>query len=238
MAVGGPSDGSPTKQLAHLYRELDADAIRQRSWEHTSALEVFYRLGRLRAIAALLRDRGIVLGGASILDIGCGYGRSLIDLLVLGAEPQRLAGVDVLEDRVDRARSVLSNADLRVGDATSLPWPDDTFDVVTQFTALSSIADARWRMAAANQMRRVLKPNGVIVSWDLVRRFGDSPAGLGRGELVRLFNPTSMDTRRTGLDPRLASRLTGRFERVAMALETASLRPSHLAVAMAFEGFE
>jgi len=102
------------------------------------------------------------LGGQKILDIGCGDGRHLVDLESWGARRGDLAGIDLSESRVLRARTRLCaaraeslGADIRVGEASNLPWPDATFDIVHQSTVFTSIIDDRMKQAVADEMLRV-----------------------------------------------------------------------------------
>jgi ubiquinone/menaquinone biosynthesis C-methylase UbiE len=225
---------SPTDSITATYASYDLDPARQRAWRPTEPLEVFYRLGRINTLARLLRVVGSSLEDAVVLDVGCGYGRSLIDLMVLGADPGRLHGIDVLPDRVERLRRWLPPANVRSGDARELPWPDGHFDFVTQFTALSSIPELRDRRAVVSEIRRVLRPDGLFFSWDLIARFGSSPAGLSRKQLVELCQPNMILAATTGLDPRIASRVIRKMPMVARNLEQVGVAPSHLAAVIRF----
>lgn len=55
---------------------------------------------------------------------------------------------------------------LVVGDASRLPYPDGSFDLVYQATALSSMPSRAMRDRVAVEMRRVVRPGGFIVSYD------------------------------------------------------------------------
>ena len=50
------------------------------------------------------------LAEASALEIGCGGGSNLLDLIQLGFSPDRLVGNDLLADAVDKARARLPSA--------------------------------------------------------------------------------------------------------------------------------
>jgi SAM-dependent methyltransferase len=109
-----------------------------------------------------------------------------------------------MEDRVRRARERFPDLDVRAGSATELPFEDGSFDLVNQFTVLSSVLDPDVRAAIAGEMRRVARPGGVLLSYDLRpsprvlaaarRRIGGAPAdaatptvALDEQELRRLF---------------------------------------------------
>ena len=58
----------------------------------------------------------------------------------------------------------MPGADLRVGAVERLPWPDDSFDVVTAFNVLQFAADF---LAALTEARRVTRPGGrvAVCNW-------------------------------------------------------------------------
>jgi ubiquinone/menaquinone biosynthesis C-methylase UbiE len=141
------------------------------------------------------------LAGARVLDVGCGSGYFLQRLHEYGAADCH--GIDLMEDRIARGRELYPTLELQVGSATELPFPDGRFDLVAQFTCLSSILDDGVRLEAAREMRRVAA-GGWILSWDMrrVRRRGPTPTvELHEQELRRLFG-----------EPALLRRAALRFE--------------------------
>src|SRR3954466_5886237 len=64
--------------------------------------------------------------GSRVLDVGCGSGEFLRLLTDLGAT---VAGIDPASAMVDLARALVPDADLRLGHAERLPWPEASFDV-------------------------------------------------------------------------------------------------------------
>ncbi len=118
-------------------------------------------------LRALRRAGALPLTGRDILDVGCGNGRWLRDLVRWGAEPARVTGVDALEDRIVEARTLLpASVTLRHADAGALPFPDASFDIVIQCMMMSSVLDAGIRRRIAAEMVRVLKPGGFILWQD------------------------------------------------------------------------
>jgi len=79
---------------------------------------------------------------------------------------QRIAGLDQSQTMIDQAvvenaqRVADATAEFVVGDAATLPWPDDTFTVVTSNDVDCYEAKAP---AAIKEMYRVLKPGGRAV---------------------------------------------------------------------------
>lgn len=114
-------------------------------------------------------------GRPRILDVGCGGGRDLAHWLDAGWPSDRLAGLDLVADRVELARLACPGADIRLGDAGPLPFPDASFDVVTASVVLSSILDDQVRRALCAEMLRVARPGGMLLIYDFVVRNPRNP---------------------------------------------------------------
>jgi SAM-dependent methyltransferase len=95
--------------------------------------------------------------GRLVLDIGCGSGVLLRLAAERGAKP---FGIDASERLVALARNRVPEADVRVGEMERLPYPDDTFDVVTGFNSFFFAADM---VAALREAGRVAKPGAPVV---------------------------------------------------------------------------
>ncbi len=96
-------------------------------------------------------DQLAVGDGHTYLDIGCGSGLALGDALRRGAT---VAGLDASRQLIAIAAERFPTADVRAGDMASLPWPDDSFDVVTSFNGVWNVENA------FAEARRVLRPGG------------------------------------------------------------------------------
>jgi len=97
-----------------------------------------------------------IRAGSRVLDVGCGSGEFLRTLTDRGAVA---AGIDPAPGMVELARRVAPLADVRVGEAQNLPWPDGAFDVVT---AVNSLQFADDTIEALAELARVLAPGGYI----------------------------------------------------------------------------
>ena len=95
--------------------------------------------------------------GTRLLDVGCGPGLATQIAAQRGA---RVAGLDAAEASLTIARERTPDGDFRVGDMEELPWPNDTFDVVTGFNSFFFAADV---VNALREARRVAKPGGQVV---------------------------------------------------------------------------
>ena len=104
-----------------------------------------------------MADAGAVADGDRVLDVGCGTGvlaRAAADRVTVD---EQVTGVDINEGMLAVARRLRPRIDWRRGDATKLPLPDKSYDVVISQFALMYFADRR---AALREMMRVLKPGG------------------------------------------------------------------------------
>ncbi|QJC21306.1 class I SAM-dependent methyltransferase [Arcanobacterium buesumense] len=95
--------------------------------------------------------------GLSVLDVACGTGASAAGYAADGAD---VIGCDFSPGMIERGLELHPGLDLRVGDATALPFDDETFDVVTISYGLRNVVDTQ---AALRDMLRVTKPGGKIV---------------------------------------------------------------------------
>jgi ubiquinone/menaquinone biosynthesis C-methylase UbiE len=165
---------------------------------------------RERAILQMLRRAHFEpLTGLDVLDVGCGTGGVLLDLLRWGADPARLCGCDLLPDRVIWARQRLpAVVPLAVADGGHLPYPEDRFDLVCQFTVFTSVFDEQVRQRIAHEMWRVLRPGGAVLWYDF-RSLGRNPAVrvLDPGVVQTLFPDGALAARRVTLHLSIARRL-------------------------------
>ena len=207
-------------------REVPADR-----YSPASPAQLQHRQSRERAVLALLRSAGLLpLAGRRILDVGCGYGQWLADFETWGADRGALAGIDLLADRVEVARARLEpGADLRAGDASSLPWAAESFDLVVQSTVFSSILDGGMRAAVAREMARVLAPGGAVLWCDFFVDNPRNPAvrGVRRGEIEALFPGFGCELRRTTLAAPLARVVAPRSQLAATLIEALRVLNTH-----------
>jgi ubiquinone/menaquinone biosynthesis C-methylase UbiE len=169
------------------------------------------------------------LAEVMVLDVGCGEGAELLRLQLWGARAQHLHGIDLIPDRARVARERLPQSDIRVGDASQLPWPDANFDLVLQLTAFSSMLEPAIRKAAAGEIARVLKPEGILLWYDFVLNPTNRDThGVPAVELRKLSPGFSVDIHRLTLAPPLARFIAPRSWRLAAMLHEITLLQTHL----------
>lgn len=153
-----------------------------------------------------------------VLDVGCGFGGDIAFLASVGFLEGNLAGVDVLAERIARAREQLPTGDIRMANAATLPFEDGRFDAVTQSVVLSSVVDPVVRSRIAAEMIRVTRAGGRVISYDMavVADRNRHLVRIDRPELRRLFGPSRIaDVSRITLFLSVASRAPNWLGRVA-----------------------
>lgn len=104
--------------------------------------------------------RQYVAPESSILDVGCGYGRTLSELYNQGYTD--LCGVDFSAPMIRRGRERYPHLSLCHHPDAELPFPDNHFDAVILLAVLTCIADDAAQTFLLKELRRVLKPGGVL----------------------------------------------------------------------------
>jgi ubiquinone/menaquinone biosynthesis C-methylase UbiE len=168
---------------------------------------------RESAMASLLRSAGLrSLAGLRILDVGCGGGATLRQYLEYEADPERLWGIDLLPEFVERARSGALNLQVVCGTASNLPFPDGSFDFVSQFMLFTSVLESGVKRQIACEIDRVLAPGGRLLWYDFAFNNPSNPdvRGIRLAEVRQLFPGFSMTSRRITLAPPLG-RAIGRL---------------------------
>ena len=127
----------------------------------------FWFRGFRRFVAPLVAEAAGGREHAMLLDCGCGTGNNLSMLRRYG----RAVGIDLTWSGLAFARGRGARA-LVQASATSLPFPDASFDVVTSFDVIYALEDTD-EAAALREMSRVLRPGGHLVinvaAMDLLR---------------------------------------------------------------------
>ena len=139
-----------------------------------------------------------------LVDLGCGDGGVLASVGTDGVA----IGIDLLERRLAQARRLHPGALLVAADGAALPLTAWTVDVMVVFTVFSSILDRAVADAVAGEIRRVVRPGGRVLWYDLRRDNPRNPEvrGLRVADVVGLFPDWSVDLRTCTVLPPLARR--------------------------------
>jgi SAM-dependent methyltransferase len=166
---------------------------------------------RQRALLGLLaRHVQQAPSALDVLEVGCGHGDNLLELLRLGFDPARLVANELLPERAAIARRRLPAAtQLLEGDALQLPLPEGRFDIVLQSTVFSSILDAGFQQRLATAMWRWLKPGGAVLWYDFTVNNPRNPdvRGVPLARVAALFPAGRIEARRVTLAPPIARRV-------------------------------
>lgn len=147
--------------------------------------------GRLYGVVA---DELALRPDDDLLDVGCGAGLLLRDH---AAGLRFVAGIDASEIQVGLAREHLAGriaagtAQIVLGDAAVLPWPDDRFSAVASVNCLKFMVDPD---RALREMHRVLRPGGRIVH--LTDPPTTDPEESGRADAIGIRQWSADDSRR------------------------------------------
>jgi ubiquinone/menaquinone biosynthesis C-methylase UbiE len=163
---------------------------------------------RERRLLTLLKRYGFAsLKEKKILEVGCGTGYWLREFIKWGALPENVTGIDLLADRVSKARRLCPPAvRLQCASAAQLPFANERFDLVLQSTVFTSILDPDLKRRVAAEMMRVVKPEGVILWYDYYvnNPWNSDVRGVKRREIARLFPRCRIELERITLLPPLA----------------------------------
>src|SRR6478752_905672 len=160
-------------------------------------------------LSAQLADLAGVEAGQRVIDVGCGPG-ALTAELVARVGAGSVAAIDPSEPFVEAARARNPGADVRLGSAEQLPFPDDTFAAALAQLVVQFMSDP---VKGVGEMARVTRPGGAVVActwdhgggqgplsplWDAARALDPGVAGealgvgTGQGQLQRLFEEVGL----------------------------------------------
>jgi SAM-dependent methyltransferase len=226
----GRQEAASARRLRRVYGGYARSERKRRAWAAGNPGNAAIR-AELAELALRRAARHLDRDGA-IVDLGCGGGWWLGELVQAGVAPERLHGVDLLAGRLQRARVAAPGADVRPADVRALPFEDAGFELAFAFTVLSSLPDAASVEAALGEASRILSPGGLLLCYE-----------------PRIPNPLNRETRlisigelRTGLGgelevtpltllPALARRLGPRTARLYPRLARARPLLTHRLVA-------
>lgn len=130
-------------------------------------LEVLYGTRDVLRRRQLVRDALGVVPGERILDVGCGPGFYVAELLEQVGSDGAVVGIDGSQPMLDVAahRSEgYDNVSFHEADATSLPVENASFDAALSVQVLEYVAEVP---AALSEMYRALRAGGRLVVWDV-----------------------------------------------------------------------
>lgn len=186
---------------------------------------------RQRAVLRGLAARGLDPAGLRLIEVGCGEGGNLLELLRIGFAPENTSGIELIEGRFNVARERLPQAlQMHCGDALALELPGASQDIVFVSTVFSSILDAPTQRALAGLMWHWLRPGGSVLWYDFAVDNPRNPdvRGVARSRLRELFPQGLFDAQRITLAPPIARRVCRVHPSLYTAFNTIPLLRTHL----------
>lgn len=129
-------------------------------WDSVAQGKRFSHPLRVEWLASSLDTR------ARLLDYGCGYGRTLRELVQAGYHNS--IGVDFSAAMLKRCRQELPQANLIRNDGRTLPFGNNSLDAVLLFATLTCIPQDETQRALLAEVERVLHPGGLLYLSDLL----------------------------------------------------------------------
>lgn len=156
-AVRNPSTSCCSSCGPRLYGEGETAAI------HDAAVNASFGCGNPTALATLLP-------GESVLDLGSGAGLDALLAANRVGPTGRVSGIDMTADMLEAARdnaerTGCGNVEFTAGEIESLPYPDESFDVVISNCVINLSPD---KAAVLSEAARVLKPGGRFAVTDVL----------------------------------------------------------------------
>ncbi len=94
-----------------------------------------------------------------ILDVGCGYGRTLNELYQGGFK--KICGIDFSQKMIEKGSRLYPHLDMKKCTAT-FPFEDNTFDAVVLIAVLTCIVKDKDQGQLMDEIERVLKAQGIL----------------------------------------------------------------------------
>jgi SAM-dependent methyltransferase len=185
---------------------------------------------RQQALVQFFRRIGLAsLRNLRILDVGCGSGGNLRRLADFGAEPSKCFGVDLFRDSLVGGRALNPNISFIEGTGATLPFADCEFDLVFQFTMLTSVLDPELRRAIVSEIFRALRPGGYFIWYDCAFSNPQNPnvRGAGCREIQQLLSQFRLEFQKITLAPPVGRRAVKLSPALYRALATIPLLRSH-----------
>lgn len=196
------------ERIRQVYETYRQKKFSQTVW--SAARNQIQMQERFRTIERVLKSEEMFpLTDFRILDVGCGMGQVLLDLVNWGAAPDNLYGIDLLPYQIEQAKKKLPQSHFQVMNAENLDFPDAFFDMVLLFTVFSSILDDAMAENVAGQVIRILKQNGVVLWYDFRYNnpYNPNVRGMTKALIRRFFPDLTITLQTITLLPPLSRRL-------------------------------
>ena len=161
-----------------------------------------------RAIISNLKKTGIKdFNNIQLLEIGVGIVINIYLFLKLGFQPQNIFFNELIEERFNKAKSVLPDqVNFYYGNALELNFEKEYFDIIYQSTVFTSILDYSFNKSLADKLWGMIKPGGGFLWYDFIydNPFNKDVKGIPVKEIKQLFPNGKIKYYRITLLPQFA----------------------------------
>lgn len=114
----------------------------------------------------------------------------MFNFIRLGFKPSNMYGVDILPERIEKAKSNFPNVNWQCQDAQNLHFENSTFDIVLESTMFVQIIDDNVALNIAKEMIRVTKSGKFIflIDWRTPNPFNKNYKALTKKRISLMFN--------------------------------------------------
>jgi SAM-dependent methyltransferase len=218
------------ERLTEVYREYRDRGWGETKWSSTNTGNQAMLRERRYKLKQLLQCSGFLpLDQRHILDVGCGTGEMLAGLQTWGAQLENLFGVDLLPDRIQRAKEKFPQISFQQVNAEALPFADGFFDLVSVYTVFSSILDHHMARNVSHEINRILRGGGGVIWYDfrVNNPFNRHVRAMSRQAVRTLFPGFDLHLVPITLLPPLARRLGRLTDRLYTNLAAVAFLRSH-----------
>jgi len=203
----------------YVARDMNSDSSNwnNQKYHPRNSLGRLLNQHHLNELIEAMNTIDLELSSKNILDLGCGNGYWLRNLVELGADPKKLTGIDISKQRIQSARLKNNDINYQLTNGIDIPFPDNTFQVVMQIVTLSSIVEeSTWRHLIS-EMKRVNSKDGYILWFDHKKAFSDKLVGFTEKEVLNLFDEHDL-VYKSNADPYFIRRYHRKYPKWVAAL--------------------
>lgn len=188
--------GSREEAQKHWYKEYYSNRGADRNDLRLNPGVLFQALAAEKAFICAIRNVAHNPRSAKVLDVGCGGGGDMFQLMRVGYLPENTSGIDIQQDRLDAAKKLYPGINFVLGDAAKMDFQDASFDLVFESTMFATLPDDELSARIADEMLRVTRPGGylLLVDWWTPNPSDHNYKALTRSRLGKLFR-LGQDTR-------------------------------------------
>jgi len=156
----------------------------------------------------------------------------------MGLKPEHAIGSDLLLWRLKEGRAIRKTVPALCCSAAQMPFPSNTFHLISQFAMMTSILDESLKKQIADEIMRVLAPGGYILWYDFHVNNPGNPhtRAIGKPEITRLFPGLPLTFTNMTLLPPLARRLSGPLSPLLKILHRLPILRTHYLVLIGPKG--